>query len=487
MKAYKLDDLNDDNNLGIMEEEKDTAFDEDSPIFLEQNQDENPLISYVYDYIIKGQSIKENACAARVRFGIKILSLLYGATAGLPYISASCDAGQGNMFLCISFATGNVIAYGGATAWAGLRLTESLDPISNEEKEILHSRPSCCVIKHLACNALGILASIPGAYSVYKYNNDKFKFLAIPGFLTSYIFSTVGYYEVTNPDSMFQQLLSKFQKKDTTVKTSNEIKEKLINHVKYHAIPEILEDDEHRDYLFTEDTLNVSKAKSVRGFIDSLFLLNCPSNSTEPPESWMGGYPRRIAQTISIILPLGNATVNYLLTYEVANLLTESAIFSSSFAISTVIPSFMLDVLATTTTVGNVFDVSSNMLRKRNIANFTATFYPKINFVIPVISVGLAGLSVAGDWFVAHDTIQKSKLNSLVDILPWMVFMSNTIFESFGMRDLLHDAINYCSMFRKDTIGETANKVNRLEKFTSIISNCVPSVLYNFWKNLANT
>lgn len=452
------------------------------PDLLVQSDLLNPLIPYIHRYVVEEQQIEESSYLRKMRLGIKVFTILYGATGGVPYISATCNAGQGIMFLCASFATGNVIASGGSTIWAGLRITEYFDPISKEEKEILHTRAPCSALKHVACNVLGILASIPGTYSVYKYNLGNLKFLVIPGFLNNYIFSTSGYYEIVNPNSMFQQVLSKFKRKDTIDKESDEIKERLINHIRNHVIPSIINDSEARKNLFE----GTSSTGSIKDFIGKLFSLKYPSNIIEPPEKWKGGYPRKITQGMSLIFPLGNAVVNYFLGYETANLLIESPIFCNVFSAMVVTPNFMLDVLSSTSTASNFFDVIYNKAKKRNSANVMSSFYPRLNLAIPVVSVALACLSVTGGWVVSHDAIVNSELKSLVYILPTVVFISNAISQSFQVRDLLYDTINYFSTFRKDSAGETISKINKLEKFTSIISNCVPSIFYDFWNNVKN-
>lgn len=496
LNVLEIDDFQDLNDLE-MTIVKDTNTNENVPLLLIQpdllteQHDDNPLIPYIHRYIINNEQIEESTWTYRMRVGIKVLTTLYGVTGGIPYISASCSAGQGIMFLCISFATGNIISTGGTMVWAGLRLANSLNPVSKEEKEITHSRVFCSALKHIACNVLGILVSIPGTYAVYKYNPDTLKFLAIPGFLNSYILSTLGYYEITNHTYLFQGILSIFQENNEMVIASNELKEKLINHIQNHAIPSILKDSEIRNHLFSENTIpeditieddtNVDTIDTVKVFMKDLISLNFLPNHIEPPERWKGGYPRKIIQYSSLILPFGSAIVNYLLTYELTSSLTNnSTLLSTPFSVTAVIPGFVLDTLLTTATATTIFDTIYNQLRKRNTDNFTSYFYPTLNRIIPFVSVTLAGLSVTASWFVAYDTIEKSELKFLVYILPSMVFICNTIFQSFSIRDLFDDAINYYSAIRQDDKGETSIKISRLEKLKSIISNCVPSIFYDF-------
>jgi hypothetical protein len=485
MKPFqdKNDGFNNHKNSEIRQN-KDKINKENNPLLFTQQYNENPLVPYIQRFIIENQKIEENACARRIRLGIKVFTILYGATGGIPYISACCNAGQGIPFLCITFATGNVIASGAATIWAGLRIIEYFDPISKEEKEILHSSSSCCALKHTFCNVLGILASIPGTYSVYKYNLGALRFLVVPGFLNNYIFSTSGYYEITNSNSMFQQILSKFQRKDAVVKASNEIKENITYHVQNHVIPSIIKNVEARNHLFMEDTANFDITNSVKGFIKKASSLRYYLNATEPPEKWKRGCPRKSTQAASLVFPMGGAIVNYYLGYEAANLLVDSAVFCNCFSIMVIIPNFMLDVLSSTSTASSLFDSIYNKAKKKESVSFMSTFYPKLNMIIPFASVTLASLSVTGGWVVSRDAVTNSVFKDLVYVLPIVVFISNVISQSFQMRDLLHDTINYYSTSRKDSVAETVSKVNRLEKLTSIISNCVSSILYNFWNKI---
>ena len=469
-------------NLDIDE----SSLNEDYPLLsltheflIEQN--DNPLVSYIRNYVISDEKVKESACAKVMRLGAKGFAILYGATGGIPYINACCEAAKGNDFLCATFATANVISSGGATIWAGLRIMNYFDPLSTEEEKILNSTTTCSVLKHIACNVLGMLSCIPGTYAVYKYNPGILGFLAIPGFLNNYIFSTSGYYEITNPESMFQKFINKFRKEDESVINSDGIKKQLIDQIKNHVIPVIVNDKASKNRLFMENPIEINNENSPHIFMEELLSLNCFPNTIESPEEWKGGYPRKIAQGIGLVFPIGNGIVNYLLGYEAASLLVDSPLLCNSFSGLVVVPLFMLDLLSNTTTMGNLFDVIYNKSRGRNSSTFLSSFYPKLNVVIPVASVTLAALSVTGGWVVSQEAVLNSSLSFLSFALPAVVFVENTISQSFQMRDLLGDTISYFSTFLKSDVGEMAQKVSKLERLSSLVSNCIPSMLIDFW------
>lgn len=490
---------------------------EENPLI--SSQQTNPLISFTHRYVIDDQSLEESPCCYKLRVGAKILAALYGASGGVPYIEVCCKAGQGILVLCVAFASGNIIASGAATIWAGLRIMQAFDPISEEEKKILQSRTSCNVLKHLTCNFLGVVACIPGTYSVYKYNQQKF--LVIPGFLNNYIFSTVGYYELFNPSSLFQKLLSKIRCKDVAARESDEFKEYFSKQIQEHVVPTIVSDSKARSQLFVDapiaddqfldsladedqfedtpladdtivrsarnqphkdDTIILDDTSKVKKFIKNVASIKSEQNTTEPPEAWKRGCPRTTAQTLSMIFPVANTIVNYLLNYQLSNLLVDSPLICHPFAIITTLPILLIDALANYETSSGVFDGIYNKVRKRDRATFMSTYYPTLNVLIPIVSITLTCLSVTGAWVVAREAVQDSFFDVfyMAYIIPVMALIDIAISQSFQMRDLLHDVVHYLSTFRKGTVADTIKKVGKLEKLKSTISNSNSFILNDF-------
>ncbi|MBM3467989.1 MAG: hypothetical protein FJX71_00985 [Alphaproteobacteria bacterium] len=506
---------------------------------LVSSQHTNPLISYTQRYIIEDQQVEDSQCARRLRIGAKIIAALYGSTGGVPYIEVTCKAGQGILVFCVAFASGNVIASGAAAIWAALRIAQAFDPISEEEKKILHSSKSKNVLKHVACNLFGIIASIPGTYQIYKYNQQKL--LAIPGFLYNYMPSTVGYYELANPSSLFQKFLSKFRRKDAVVREAEEFKENFSKQIDEHVVPTIVSNSKVRRKLFMdaieaddkfivslgdedqfqdapeaddkfivslgdedqlqdapkaddniilsatnqqhkEDAAILDDTTKVKKFMKKVTSITSEKNTSEPPEEWKGGCPRTTTQILSMIFPTANVIVNYLLNYELSLLFSDSPFLCHPLAIITTLPILMVDVLANYETSSAVFDAIYNKVRKRDRATFMSTYYSTLNVIIPIISVTLTCLSVTGAWVIARDAVQNSFFNAygMVYILPVLALIDIAISQSFQMRDVLHDAVHYVSTFRKGTVAETVKKVNKLDKLKSTISNADPAILYDF-------
>ncbi|MDP3372323.1 MAG: hypothetical protein Q8S21_05485 [Candidatus Paracaedibacteraceae bacterium] len=449
-----------------------------------QNIEESSLVSYIKNYVIEDHSVEESLWTYKIRTVVKTLAILYGATGGIPYINACCKAGHGILFLCVSFSVGNIISSGGATIWAALRTVEAFDPVSKEENFFRYYQNSYYnAFNHLICNALGLISCVPGTYSVYKYNTEKL--LVIPGFLNNYFFSTVGYYEFTNSSSLMQQTLSKLYKKNLIDKKADKIKREIVKQVNTNVIPLIAINSDVSNDLFMSNSINASNSSVVEEFVKKVLLMKLPRNTRESSEFWKNRYPKKIVQLASMLFPLSGAVINYLLNYEVANLLTTSSVFCTGFAFCATLPNFMIDVLTTSITVHNLFNIIHDNVNENNTDNFFSFHFPILNLVVPVISVVLASLSLAGGWIVSTDCLTKTELTYLIYILPIMTFMSGVISQSFQMRDVIYNSIiYYYSTFNKEKIGESASRIRRLEKFTSAVSNCNPLILCDFWDNL---
>lgn len=554
------------------------------PLISLEPSGENPFIPFIHSEIINDKQIEENPCINKIRWGVKALTGLYGSFGGAPYVVTCCKAGQGILVLCVSFAGGNIIASGAATIWAGLRIIEAFDPISEEERKILHSSKSGNIIKHIACNLLGTVACIPGTYSVYKYNEQKL--LVIPGFLNNYMFSTVGYYELGNPSSLFQRFLSKFRRKDAASREADEFRDKFSKQVEDHVIPAIVTNRDARiqpfhdtpvgapfiedisatkgmsqvfkgdaalvneplaatsnetrsrtpkdapaagavNQLFVDapivDDITAKKAKiqrfmdapiaddtiieeiknqdfkdgvtilddtaAVKKFMKDVTSIQRLKNNSEPPEKWKNGYPRITAQALSMIFPISNATVNYLLNYELTQLLVKSSVLCNFLAVIATFPGLMVDVLASYSTSSDLFDRIYNIARKRETASFISSNYPTLSLLIPFLSITLACLSVTGGWVVSQEAVQNSFLDVfyLAYLIPILVFIDNAISQSFQMRDLMHKGIHYLSRCRKGAVADTVQKVDKIEKLKTAISNSHSPILYDFMTKMKDS
>ena len=412
-----------------------TVLLEDSNIIPVSNNNDEPdlLANFLYMLNLKIQDVSnhnERAIIKWTRISAKSLAVILGLTAGIPFFQPACTASlhspilPGNDFLCYTFGIGTVIAYGGLVSWAGLRLTDRIRSYKFDEemlgKKIISEKNG--VLGHLISNVSGLFACIPGTYLVYKYNSIKW--FVIPTILVDYILRTEGYYTFLNKIKSIK-LCSKQIPKNTNY--SFQIKQYLAKNVY-----KMLSDGELSNNEIQENSLK---------FIRDLLTSNSNEESI-PIEMEYGRIAliiRKATQYGSLIFPLATEIVRIQLTNKAISNFIDSLYIRIPIALLISIPGFSLNTLASTKSVGNLFDNIYKKIYSKSQPTFMSYFYPKYNYLIYSISMFLALLSITGDAFVAFDTTSDSDFSYLKYLLPVLIATNNFLYESFAISGLCQD------------------------------------------------
>jgi hypothetical protein len=410
--------------------------------------------------LINEQSIPENEKLEIIRkFFQFVTPPLLGVMGGLPLVDLACQATRDNPILCPILGIGTFIAIAGPAAWAGLRLTSQLDPISSEEEEILQPSRKCRLAKHIMSNSIAIVSSIPDVFSIYKFN--RLKWFAIPTFFVSVAFKSQGYYE------FFSFLPTLWERPLSSSQQQEKIKSTITQTIDEQIILKLVEDD-----LTSIDDLKISTKEKLHQIlnlnsIDSLIL-----DDVDNPHTWKNGYPRKVTQFISLIFPLGNSLVNGLLAYEALDLILSSPYFCFPGAIISAIPGFSLEVMATTSTIGEIFDLTYNKIKGRESKKLFSTFYPISSKIIPLFAFTISACgAITSAYMVTYGTVSNSVFSPLKYVLPVMAFGANTIFGTYASsilgQEFIEKATEWCGSMRKSTLISMVKKMETIKGFIS--------------------
>lgn len=419
-------------------------------------ESERQIHSYVARYLISNEKLPEQNWKRNIRVCTKVLALLIGGTAGIPYVNAACEIVK-NPYLCAAFGTGVIVAYGSAASWIALRLASHLDPISDEERFFQNST-TCSKLSHIIPNTLGIIAALPDFYYLYKYN--EIKFLAVQGFLVSYTFKSQGFYELI-------EIISNFRKSCCQNNVQERGGGRSMAEITHNEIILPLFSSDHR----ANDVNHIKE--EVVGKLTTVIEKNWPTHDFVSVEWEHKNKLRKAFQALSFMFPLGSLLVNGSIALEGLKLFLPSPWYYPALAF-VMTPGFIMDTVITSMTIGEIFDVSYNKIIGNYNTDYIKSYYPLLSYMIPCSALFFATLSGGGDAVVAHDIISNSTiinesfLANLKNILPFIMMGSSIIFESYTGNDLGKRLIKQIDMYMCNT---HKSELLRIENHLETVAN----------------
>lgn len=433
----------------------------------------SPLSSYFSKTICQAEASSQQRCTKALQV-VKVVAGIVGSSTGISFISSSLKAGRaiGVHQLGWVIAGAEVIAYGGKVSWVMTEAVDKFKPKSEEEKIIFKQTTCKSCSKHLACNLLGVVASIPLTYLSYKYND--FKPLALLTFLGSYSTRTLGYHKLL--DQVSSLLFKPALTEDLRI-----FKTQVVNKVKVTQLRFLKMSDAERDIAFQE----LSQRSTLKEVYEFLFPEEPDTDRTVvSPDSWGRGIPRKFTLAISSIVPVGNALVNIVASYKGATMLYDNNVFAGGVIVLSVLPNFALDLYVASTVAGNLFDSVYNTCRKRETPNFMTALYPKAKYIIPALAFTTTLLSLGNDAFMGSDTLKDSFFSQAMWPLTGLLVASNIQFKTYAITDLLYNVCTSFTAICRKPKRKIINFIKHLNVFSYFVANSDKEAMSSFFQDV---
>lgn len=280
----------------------------------------------------------------------KYIASLGGFGAGIPGIAAALQAGEyyNSEMLGYLFSAATVLYTGGVMSWAIWEFIESSQSPQHHlkvdnDKKLNGSKIS----KIVGAFFLGALSSTPAVYVAYKYNTVKG--IAVISFFYEWMFRSLGFYKFISPIKM---------EKSTTMCASNAVKYQGMEYVDQSKIHLLRLYQEGNGEGLLLPLKNLETPHEIYSYLSSTTSEQTLNTRTGEilPYYYKNGIPRKIMQYSALIVPLGGAFVNGVLTYKGFNLITQNESALVILTSISVLPTFILDSFATKQIAGGIFD-----------------------------------------------------------------------------------------------------------------------------------
>jgi hypothetical protein len=329
----------------------------------------------------------------------------------------------------------------------GYRLVDILFSNQNE-LFFLQKKPS--IREHFLCNSMGLFAAIPIAAIGYLFNSGYFQVLTtISAILTGWRDSTLGFYE--------SRIFSGF---------SNATNLEEIDKLNLEIVNIILESRNEDDCLFKNninDFINKyylrdnHNTESAEDFEMKLFLLNCVQKT--------------LIHSASTVLFAGFSIILGTLSYELFNTIFENIYFNSIGAVIAALPISILCYGACAESINVLLTSNICCYNKNPKKNFVNTYLPASDLIIPFVFTIIGSGSSASQYYIALTICNEYNwLSSVKNVVPWLYFLTNDIFESFNSALITKSGIVYLfSLFGTDNQKRVAKYLMNAEILSKLI------------------
>jgi hypothetical protein len=434
---------------------------------------QNPLLLFTRDTLVSER--QQLATHVYTKYDlIKTLAILLGSLAGVPFIAPAKKAAGDNTEIGITFATASVLTFGISAIWALSNIFVNLKRKSPAEQQLVKQSKRYTLFKHTTSNLLGMLASVPLTYAIYKYNGNRIH-VAI-AFFADYGFKTFGYYEAFDSASKLKFLCSR--NKYYGRKAATKFKNTLIGNIKYTIIPSLLIDKTTDVYNSIVVQNGNPSAEELLGLLLRPNIALLEKHHATSQKSTM----KNAFIYLAMILPFCNAVKDFLLSREAASEFSSVEIVKSLFSLITVLPGLALGLLVTKGTAAKITNLIQACNSKTPQTTMTSFYYPKIYYATPLIALVLTSLAATGDSFISYDTLENTDV-TLLNQLTWLftitTFLGNVIFHSFAMREVSDYLMGQWIEFfvTNDEIKKESRAIKCLQFFSRTLTTIEPARL----------
>lgn len=439
-------------------------------IFLdEHNKNE---ISFCYVNSFKNTLNEESLCEY-----MKFSAALCGLGAGVPYIGTSLKAGNyyGSRILGYYLTGSTFFLLGGVSAWSILGLMETC----HNQKNIFYESENCKIKigKTLGSLALGVLSSIPPVYVAYKYNSIKE--MAAISFIYEGLIRSFGFYKLISgikdiKGEVLNCIESTTELKEIKTKALEVISLSKINFINRSSSLPIME------LQFFESP------NEIYSYLNTSFEDNLKTQIL--PQYYAGGIPRKLAQCISMIFPIGGVFVNFILAYKGINILTDNTMILILLGSASVLPTFILDAYATKEVAGGIFDLVYQCKTIKDIpsSDYFGATYPKTKKIIILGSLIIASSSAAVSSYILLDNLEDTFLDSS----KYFFLLLNTVtaikFGTYGLATTFLDLGEVLLSKLKNGASYSYNCLRKLSDVSNLIQNSSFSSINSFLNGIYN-
>ncbi|MCE3239376.1 MAG: hypothetical protein K0R24_2357, partial [Gammaproteobacteria bacterium] len=304
----------------------------------------DPFQSFFVQHVKNNRDIPETSTHKYFRYSIKFITYPFASMAGIPLLYLVHQAAGNVVALDYIFGVSTVLTAGISRTFVTHQILENLDPMSEEEYLIKAPNNWKSRARHISFYTLGILASLPFTYAVYKYNDVKY--LAIITLIAESALNTYAYYQLSFGASLLRCACSSSIDIDNAEKEREEIISSLdhfslfLTSAPIQRVGQIVKD-------------NITDADTLERFLENIQF---EETQEVVAITWKRGYPRKAARFLALSLPMINLTRNAILAWESSKLIYDPIWFSILYTAAIIAPGVVLDVLGTDATVCTLFD-----------------------------------------------------------------------------------------------------------------------------------
>lgn len=428
-------------------------------------------ISYIDHYIVDQESIPENKAKRFFRLAAKIVTpSIIGSITGIPLISPACSAVDNISVLAQLVAGGTYVTMGTAGAWITIRVLDPLEPMAPEER-LLHQPPGrgTC-FKQLFSAVAAVLTSVPDIYVAHKYNNSSM-WAVIPAFVYSFISKQLGYYELTSIGPSLCKKSSRVNEYDQLISDTPPLYSKTSKMEEFYSARLINREVTAR-LLDSEETGPEALRKLARQYVSELME---KENTREEFNAMADSIRKavrlkRIVKGISLILPVANAFVNVINSYDALGLIYKSVAFQGVGTVLITLPVFSLDTVFTMDAFGEIFDNFYLSRLGMNERHFMESYFPRTyRYIIPSVSFGLSLCLAITSGYIVYDTLDGSTLHALKYVLTPLVSATNTVLGTYAgthvYNTIFKGVVSFVGKVKEKTLISIDHHINKVSNF----------------------
>ena len=352
----------------------------------------------------------------------KYLSYFIWGNSGIPLIEPAFNAARGVSWLGYIFGGATFITVGTSRVWA---ISEVFKELEVENNPALSHHIS--TFRHFSCHTLGILSSLPFTYATYKFN--KIKYFCIITFFSEYGLGTYAYYNVLKEHTV-KNLKNSF--------TSKKQDNKTLMLTLIEDLPEKLLSIKEEDRMNLMDSL--LQSRNEKELFSQVIQIFNGENILHPIPTTRERI-QAIIKYLGFLIPVSNLVRGSILAYQSSALVCDSPYFAIPYTFVTILPGFVIDLMATNQTFNSLYKLIPNRQKPRKI--LIRNNYPNAFLAAFLASVIIPSLAGTSNWFITFNTLENSEFNNYQYFFSITNLIGFITFEAYAMYCIFSNLAEY--------------------------------------------